>query len=48
MTDNGTWANTPFEYSYQWLRCEERLGCKAIEGAFGKSYLLSSADVGHG
>jgi hypothetical protein len=48
VATNGTWALSPFEYSYQWLRCEPSgSGCKAVEGAYGQSYLLSAGDVGH-
>ena len=44
----GTWAQSPGEFSYQWLRCEESgSGCTAIAGAIGQSYLLTGADAHH-
>lgn len=39
------WSGTVSARRYQWLRCTA-LGCQAIAGATGTSYLLSAADVG--
>src|SRR4051794_34483866 len=45
---NGTWANDPTSFSYQWQRCNaDRTGCAAISGATNKSYTLASADTDH-
>jgi hypothetical protein len=47
-TSNGGWSLSPFEYSYQWLRCDASgSGCQPVEGSFGQSYLLTAADAGH-
>ncbi len=45
----GTWVGRqPISFSYQWLRCNNAGGeCAAIAGATGRSYRLTSADVGH-
>jgi hypothetical protein len=44
----GTWAQSPGEYSYQWLRCEESgANCQPIAGEIGHSYLLAAADAHH-
>jgi hypothetical protein len=51
---NGTWDGNPLalHFSYQWLRCPASVttaagagGCKAIAGATGQQYALTSADV---
>lgn len=43
----GTWEGSPTSYSYQWERCNAAgEGCQAISGATGKTYTLTSADVG--
>ena len=48
FTTNGAWTHAPFEYTYQWLRCESSgSGCKAIAEATDQNYLLTAADVGH-
>lgn len=39
-TTNGTWANTPTSYAYQWLR-----GGSTISGATNSTYTLVTADT---
>ena len=44
---NGTWANSPTSFSYQWKRCNGDGGrCVALAGATGPSYVPASGDVG--
>ena len=44
----GTWSQSPGEFSYQWLRCEESgANCQPIAGATGRNYLLTGADAHH-
>ena len=45
----GTWTGRqPISFSYAWLRCNNAGGeCAAIAGATGRSYRLTSGDVGH-
>jgi hypothetical protein len=45
----GTWTGRqPISFSYAWLRCNNAGGeCGAIAGASGRSYRLTSSDVGH-
>jgi hypothetical protein len=44
---NGTWANSPTAFQYQWQRCRaDGLGCVAVPGATERTYLLTQADVG--
>ena len=44
---NGTWANDPTAFQYQWQRCGGAGGgCSNVPGAVEKTYLLSSADAG--
>jgi len=44
---NGTWANEPTAFQYQWQRCGGAGGgCANVAGAVEKTYLLSSADAG--
>ncbi len=40
-TDNGTWANTPTSYTYQWQRAGVNIG-----SATAATYLLVNADYG--
>src|SRR4051794_10174661 len=45
---NGTWANSPTSYAYQWQRCgADGTNCSDISGATNQSYTLTSADVDH-
>jgi hypothetical protein len=41
------WSNAPTAYAYQWQRCD-RAGthCRAIAEAKGRTYTLTSADIG--
>ena len=46
---NGSWANSPTSYGYQWQDCTTgSLGllCSDISGATGSSYTLANSDVG--
>jgi hypothetical protein len=46
-TVEGSWANAPTSYSYQWLRCDSAGdNCGAIGGATAKTYAPSIADRG--
>jgi hypothetical protein len=46
---NGDWAGTrPLTFTYQWRRCGSAGGnCVDLTGATAKTYVLTSADVGH-
>ena len=45
---NGSWANTPTSFGYQWLQCDASgNSCSAIAGAAAASYSPGEADVGH-
>jgi hypothetical protein len=45
---NGSWANTPTSFAYQWQRCApDGSGCADIAGATKQTYTLASADVDH-
>jgi hypothetical protein len=53
-TTNGTWTgSTPMTFQYRWLRCDTSGGgingvnCTTISGETRRSYILTSADVGH-
>ena len=49
---NGTWANSPTSFTYQWVRCAATGGaadgsdCATIGGATTTSYTVTSGDVG--
>ena len=46
-TSNGSWANEPTSYSYQWQSCDSTGAmCTAIPGASADSYTLTATDVG--
>src|SRR4051812_6847874 len=43
----GSWANAPASYGYQWLRCDAAGdNCGAIGGATAKTYVPTTADRG--
>jgi hypothetical protein len=43
---NGTWANNPTAFQYQWQRCGGAgAGCTNVAGAVEKTYLLTAADA---
>ena len=45
---NGTWANSPTSFVYQWQRCgADGTGCADITGATNQTYTLASADADH-
>jgi hypothetical protein len=46
--NRGEWANSPTSFADLWLRCDKNGGsCANISGATGRSYKLTSADVGN-
>jgi hypothetical protein len=44
---NGTWENTPTEFRYRWLRCNQLGNSCILLAADGKTYRVGQADVGH-
>jgi hypothetical protein len=47
VTSNGTWANAPSHFSYQWLRCDSvGNGCLHF-GVDAQSQRLNATEVGH-
>ncbi len=46
-TSNGSWANNPTSFTYQWQRCDAAgAACATIGGETGRNYRLVAADVG--
>jgi hypothetical protein len=43
-TDNGSWANSPTGYTYQWQDCIG-LSCSPISGATNSTYVIQSSDL---
>lgn len=43
----GTWTGPPKSYTYIWSRCDSDGACATISGATGKSYTVTTSDVGH-
>jgi large repetitive protein len=47
VSSNGSWNNSPTQYSYAWENCNSAgSNCAAITGATSSSYALSTADIG--
>ena len=45
---NGSWANAPTSFTYQWQRCgADGTGCADNTGATNQTYTLTSADADH-
>jgi hypothetical protein len=45
---NGSWANSPTSFAYQWRRCDSSgSGCTDVSGAMKKTYTLVSDDADH-
>ena len=44
---NGTWSNSPTNYTYQWQRCSSTTSCTDIGNAVGQSYVVRNADGGY-
>lgn len=44
---NGTWSNSPTNYTYQWQRCSSATTCTNIGNAVGQSYVVRNADGGY-
>ena len=44
---NGTWSNSPTNYTYQWQRCTSATSCTDIANAVGQSYVVRNADGGY-
>jgi hypothetical protein len=45
---NGSWANSPTSFAYQWQQCDSSgANCNAIGGATSKSYKVATGDVDH-
>ena len=44
---NGTWSNSPTNYTYQWQRCTSTTSCTDIANAVGQSYVVRNADGGN-
>ena len=46
--NEGSWANDPVLYAYQWQDCDSTgANCTNITGATARSYTLTSSDQGH-
>jgi hypothetical protein len=43
----GVWTGPPKSYTYIWSRCDSDGACATIAGATGKSYTVTTSDVGH-
>jgi hypothetical protein len=44
--NNGTWANSPTEFRYRWLRCNANGNSCVLLAADGRTYRVAQADVG--
>jgi hypothetical protein len=48
VASNGSWANSPLSYAYQWEDCEAKgEKCSAIPGAANQSYTPQARDAGY-
>jgi len=48
VATNGTWSNSPLNYTYQWDDCNaEGKACAAIPGAVNQSYTPHASDAGY-
>src|SRR4051794_32423927 len=46
--NEGTWANSPTSYTYQWQRCaSDGRSCGDITAGTAKTYAPTTGDVGH-
>jgi hypothetical protein len=46
--NNGSWANSPTGFSYQWQQCDSSgANCNPISGATSKTYKVLTGDVDH-
>jgi hypothetical protein len=46
--NNGTWANSPTGFSYQWQQCDSSgANCNPISSATSKTYKVATSDVDH-
>lgn len=43
---NGTWSNSPTNFTYQWQRCSSTTSCTDIANAVGQSYVVRDSDGG--
>ena|GEM_PF-2029911 len=44
----GSWSGNPTSYTYQWQRCDvDVASCSNVAGATGRTYSVTSADVGY-
>jgi hypothetical protein len=49
-TDDGTWTNSPTDFSYQWYSCDtdgSADSCEPIPSANDATYTVTSDDIGH-
>jgi hypothetical protein len=42
----GSWSDPDASLRFAWQRCDERGNCRAIDGAVGATYIVTSADLG--
>jgi Ig domain of plant-specific actin-binding protein len=47
VATRGTWTGKPTSFHFQWIRCDADGACATIGGATKKTYVPTSADVGH-
>lgn len=44
---NGTWANSPTSYTYQWLSCTTASSCTIIPGATANTFVVTASQAGY-